>query len=215
MTAANVNLWTDPSHVTDYLARRASFPWRETAYEHLMELLPTSPARVLDLGCGDGQVVGRIVTAHPGVEAIACDFSPEMLGRAREHFAGAPNVQVVEHDLDAPLPAQWGSFDAVVSAFAIHHVVDERKQALYAEVLEHLRPGGVFCNLEHVASPTPELHAAFLGSIGQTLADDDPSNKLAPVETQLGWLRAIGFEQVDCFYKWREIGLLAGVRGAA
>ena len=180
-----------------------------------MELLPPAPGRVLDLGCGDGQVIGRVVDAYPAVEAIACDFSPEMLGRARERFADVAAVTVVEHDLDDPLPPAWGSFDAIVSAFAIHHVVDDRKRALYGEVFEHLAPGGIFCNLEHVASPTPELHEAFLGSIGQTLADDDPSNKLASTEAQLGWLRDIGFEQVDCFYKWREIGLLAGVKPGA
>ena len=215
MAAPDVNLWTDSSHVASYLARRAHFPWRDTAYEHLMELLPPAPHRVLDLGCGDGYVVGRVVDAHPEVEALACDFSPEMLGRARARFERIDAVAVIEHDLDDPLPEAWGSFDAVVSAFAIHHVVDARKRALYGEVFERLTPGGVFCNLEHVSSPTPELHEAFLHSIGQTPAEDDPSNKLAPVDAQLGWLREIGFEQVDCFYKWREIALLAGGKPAA
>jgi len=213
--AGVVNLWGDAAHVRDYLARRAAFPWRDTAYEHLMELVPPAPRRVLDLGCGDGQVVGRVLEAHPAVEAVACDFSPEMLGRALERFDGDPRVEIVAHDLDDPLPEAWGSFDAVVSAFAIHHVVDTRKRALYREVFDRLDPGGVFCNLEHVASPTPELHEAFLLSIGQTICDDDPSNKLAPVERQLGWLRETGFAQVDCFYKWREIGLLAGVKPVA
>jgi len=215
MSAEPVNLWSDSEHAKEYLSRRASFPWRDTAYQHLMELLSPAPRRVLDLGSGDGQVVGRVVDAYPAVEAIACDFSPEMLGRARERFADVTAVTVVEHDLDDPLPQAWGAFDAIVSAFAIHHVVDDRKRALYGEVFDHLAPGGVFCNLEHVASPTPELHEAFLSVLGQTLADDDPSNKLALTEAQLGWLRDIGFEQVDCFYKWREIGLLAGVKPSA
>ena len=49
------------------------------------------------------------------LSADAADFSPEMLDRARERFAGVPEVEVVEHDFDAPLPDDWGSFDAVVS----------------------------------------------------------------------------------------------------
>ena len=164
---------------------------------------------VLDLGCGDGEVISRVLTARPGAVGVACDFSPEMLGRARTRFADTDEVTVVEHDLDAPLPTDWGTFDLVVSAFAIHHVVDERKQALYREVFDVLEPGGLFCNLEHVASATPELHEEFLRVIG---VEDDPSNKLVPVDTQLAWLRDLGFEQVDCFYKWRELALFAGVR---
>jgi len=213
VTAEPVNLWSGADHARTYLERSARKAWREVAYEHLLEIVPEGPRRVLDLGCGDGEVLARVIEVRPGVEAgVACDFSAEMLGRARARFADSEVVDVVEHDLDEPLPRAWGRFDFVVSAFAIHHLVDDRKRALYAEVFDLLEPGGTFCNLEHVASATPELHEAFLAAIGRTLAEDDPSNKLVAVEPQLEWLRAIGFRQVDCFYKWRELALLGGVK---
>ena len=204
------NLWSEREHAERYLAARAGYPRREEGYGALLELLPIGVRRVLDLGCGDGEVAGRVLAAAGEAEVMAVDFSAEMLRRARERFADDARVTVVEHDLDQPLPESWGSFDAVVSAFAIHHVADERKRVLFGEVFGALRAGGVFLNLEHVASPTPELHEAFLSAFGHTIHDDDPSNQLAAVEVQLDWLRGLGFEQVDCHWKWRELALLAG-----
>jgi SAM-dependent methyltransferase len=166
---------------------------------------------VLDLGTGDGYTLALVRAARPGVTAVGVDFSAEMLALARRQFAGDPGVQIAEHDLDDPLP-DLGRFDLVVSSFAIHHCLDERKRALYGEVFRALEPGGRFLNLEHVDSATPQLHVDFLAAIGKTPAEDDPSNKLVAAHTQLAWLREIGFVQVDCHWKWRELALLAGVK---
>ena len=73
-----------------------------------------------------------------------------MLGAARERFAGDSRVTVIEHNMDHLLP-DLGKFDAVISSFAIHHLVHERKRELYGEIYGALNAGAVFCNLEHVA----------------------------------------------------------------
>ena len=215
MTAIKpVNLWTSNEHARDYLERADSISHRSEGESALLEFVPTNTRRILDLGTGDGRLLKlvREELSRRGqgeTEAVAVDFSPTMLEAVRKRFAGEPSVRVVAHNMDEPLPA-LGRFDAVISSFAIHHLVHERKRALYAEIYGLLNAGGVFCNLEHVASPTPRLHEEFLHAIDYTVETEDPSNKLLDVETQLGWLREIGFIDVDCHWKWRELALIVG-----
>ena len=93
-------------------------------------------------------------------------------------------------------------------------------------------PGGVFLNLEHVAPSTPAvdllfteyfvdcLYAHHLRSdpsvLRQEVAEtyynrpDKVENILAPVESQCAWLRQIGFQDVDCFFKVFELALFGG-----
>ena len=208
-SAPEINLWSSAEHALEYLRRADSIPHRVEGEAALLEFLPANAARILDLGSGGGRLLALVKAARPGGEYVALDFSPTMLETLRKLFAAEPRVSVVAHNLDEPLPAM-GNFDAVVSSFAIHHLTHPRKRALYQEVFALLAPGGVFCNLEHVSSPSSRLHAEFLDAI--SCAEEDPSNKLLDVETQLSWLREIGFEDVDCHWKWRGLALLVGIK---
>ncbi|HXJ90405.1 MAG TPA: class I SAM-dependent methyltransferase [Candidatus Binatia bacterium] len=210
-TTGPVNLWTSSEHVDDYLQRADQISHRGEGEAALLEFIPESTRRILDLGTGDGRLLAFVRQRHPETEAVAVDFSAAMLEAVRQRFAQESLVRVVDHNMDLALPA-LGRFDAAISSFAIHHLVHERKRALYGEIFGLLNPGGVFCNLEHVASPTQRLHEQFLHRIGFTVETEDPSNKLLDVETQLGWLREIGFVDVDCQWKWRELALLTGAR---
>ena len=205
----NINRWTSPEHARAYLGRADSISHRTEGESALLEFIPKTAHRILDLGTGDGRLLAMVRDAYPETEAVAIDFSPAMLEAARNRFGNDPSVKVLDHNLDQSLP-ELGKFDAVISSFAIHHLVHERKRALYAEVYGLLAVGGVFCDLEHVASPTSRLHEEFLLGIGWTLETEDPSNKLLDMDTQLAWLREIGFTEVDCHWKWREMALLAG-----
>ena len=206
-----VNLWTSAEHAHDYLERADSISHRGEGESALLEFIPQNTRRILDLGTGDGRLLALVRRQHPDTDAVAVDFSPAMLEVARKRFAGDSRVTIVAHNMDLPLP-ELGKFDAVISSFAIHHLVDERKRDLYGEIFDRLNPGGVFCNLEHVASPTARMHEEFLHAIGYTVETEDPSNKLLDVETQLRWLWEIGFVDVDCHWKWRELALLVGVK---
>jgi tRNA (cmo5U34)-methyltransferase len=141
------------------------------------------------------------------MEAIGLDNSAPMIARARQSFSGESRVRIQEHDLATPLP-DFGRVDLVVSGFAIHHLPHDRKQSLFREIVDTLRPGGVFANLEVVACATPELHEEFNRRIGRP--GGDPEDNLAAVGPQLGWMRDAGLEQVDCNWRWRGFAVLVG-----
>jgi tRNA (cmo5U34)-methyltransferase len=206
------NLWVNEEHAISYLREREALPHRVDALEQLCELLPETVDRVLDLGTGDGITLALVLSVRPDASGIGLDFGDEMLRRARERFGADDRVVLDHHDLEVPLPDGLGEFDVVVSSFAIHHLAPARQRDLYGEVFDRLRPGGRFVNAEHVASPTVELHEEFLAALGRTLYDDDPSNQLVAVEQHLTWLNDIGFSNSDCFWKWRELAVLAGRR---
>jgi tRNA (cmo5U34)-methyltransferase len=211
--SANINLWTSPDHALDYLRRADSIPHRVEGEATLLECLPANPQRVLDLGSGGGRLLRLVRASRPKAEFVAVDFSPTMLAELKTQFADDRRVSVVAHDLNDPLP-DLGRFELVVSSFAIHHLPHDRKRSLYAEVFERLTPCGMFCNLEHVASPSVELHHQFLDKLEIPPAEEDPSNKLLDFEIQLSWFREIGFISVDCLWKWRELALLVGTKPA-
>jgi SAM-dependent methyltransferase len=204
---AGTREWADPARVSEFLGRE--LPHRQGAERELLDALPHRVERVLDLGTGDGRLIALIRGEHPGAHFIGLDSSPPMLARAAERFGVDASVALRDHDLEAPLELD-GDFDAVVSALAIHHLSDERKRSLYGEAHALLRPGGAFANLDLVTSASAREHARFRAAIGRV--QDDPGDRLAELCAQLQWLRAAGFDEVDCRFKWLELALLVGVK---
>ena len=219
--------------------RSLLIPHREEQLAIMLRLLRTGrePRRALDLGCGGGILLATLLAAFPDARGVGVDYSPPMLEAAREKLAefGA-RALLREGDLGSPawLEAAEGPFDAVVSGYCIHHLPDEGKRAVYAEIFSLLAPGGLFVHAEHVASATPEGEALFDDAMSEHLhrrrtergeqvtleevrrdfltRPDRAANKCVPVEPQLEWLRDIGFEQVDCYWKWFELAIFAGKR---
>jgi tRNA (cmo5U34)-methyltransferase len=173
------------------------------------------PANILDLGCGDG-ILGRfLLDTLPASQGVFVDFSDPMLAEARKSLSAIAGVSFVRADFSTPrwvdAIAPHRPFDIVVSGFAIHHEPDERKKTLYSEIHDLLAPGGIFLNLEHVASFSAageqlfdeffmdhlqDFHSRSDPDISrETIADtysnrpDKEENILAPVEEQCRWLR--------------------------
>jgi tRNA (cmo5U34)-methyltransferase len=204
--------WNEPAQAVEYLDRIAELAPRAQGETVLRDALPERPRSVLDLGCGDGRLAGLVLDARPSItRALAIDRSPPMLERAVERFLLDDRVRVSRWDLNDSIRG-LGTFDLIVSGFAIHHLEDERKQQLFAEVGDQLEPGGWFFNLEVTKSSTPELHRHFLEAIGRR--EEDPEDRLVSSGTQAEWMRDAGLTDVHCRWRWRGFALLAG-RGRA
>jgi tRNA (cmo5U34)-methyltransferase len=205
--------WQTIEHALAYLARADKLPHRTEGEKALLEQIPLDAKHVMDLGTGDGRLLALVRLHNPSIEGVGLDFSDPMIEQAKKRFANDKQVTIVKHDFSLSLPAKrLGCFDVIVSSLSIHHLTHPRKNQLYTEIFNLLNPKGVFCNLEHVSSSTENLHTKFLAAISWTPESEDPSNKLLDVETQLRWLREIGFIDVDCAWKWLELALLAGFK---
>ena len=102
-----------------YILWDDAIPHRTEGEAALLEQLPANVHLVLDLGADDERLLALVKLAQPGCAGVGLDFSPTMLEKARECFAGDDSVWVVEQDLGKSLADLGGRFDAVVSCSAI------------------------------------------------------------------------------------------------
>ena len=234
-------IWKDREVAKAFLTERSLLiPDRPRQLEVLLRVLRLScpqARRILDLGAGDGILLAALLEAFPQADGVAVDFSPLMLEQAGQRLGRfGQRANCLEADLQTP---NWkaslaGPFDVIVSGFAIHHLADERKRAMYQEIFDLLSAGGVFLNCEHVASATPRIEQMFDDAMTEHLYQrrkekgesvtpeqvrqdflqrpDRAANILAPVEDQCRWLREIGFRDVDCFWKYFELAIFGGMK---
>ncbi len=201
-------------------------------YQHLSGGNPGS--KVLDLGCGDGFFISALLAAEKRpVAAVLVDGSAGMLDAARQRLAGRDGAidfrrasfqeLLVEDRLDH-------DFDLVFSSLAIHHLGLEEKIDLYRFIYDHLRPGGQFFNFDAVLSPTEDLEKCYLALWAAWIrqhpgpADRDrqlpvpeqykanPDNSPDTLKVQLAALDEIGFEAVDCPFKYGIFALFGGMK---
>jgi len=100
--------------------------------------LPAPPARVLDIGCGQGELV-RLLLAD-GYQARGVDVSAEQVRIARH----AGLRQVDEGDLHTYLAGTPASWDAIVATDVLEHLVKPDVLRAFDQVRRALAPGGVF-----------------------------------------------------------------------
>lgn len=142
-------------------------PDREERFRIMLDMVEAlvGPApRVLDLACGTGSITARLLARFPDATSTGVDLDPALLAIAEGTFAGDERVSLVTADLKDPhwtakLPHD--SYDAVLTATALHWLHREPLAALYGQVAGLVRDGGVFMNADHmIDDSTPRINAA-------------------------------------------------------
>jgi len=236
----------NPDFVAKFLQNvRGTIPLAIEQIEMMLQLIAIARGdrltTFLDLGCGDGVLASAILNEHPHARGVLVDFSAPMLDAARRHLqAHSSRLEFLEADFHQPgwvrRIAPHAPLDAVVCSFAIHHLPEARKRALYREIFDLLAPEGLFINIEHVYSATRWTESVLDDYMIDAIFGDElktsPGRKRteiardyyahaqqhagspAPLEVQCDWLREIGFTDVECFLKVQELAVFGGQRPA-
>jgi tRNA (cmo5U34)-methyltransferase len=199
-------------------------------YKHFVS--ENAEARILDLGCGDGLFIQELLKSFAPAKVMLVDGSAAMLEAAKErlgndetlYFAQASFQELLSND---PLNE---SYDFVYSSFAIHHLPFKEKKELYAYIHKRLSPGGCFVNYDVVCPPFDELESWYFSLWRQWIevypAEErreellgtpekykgDPENMPDTLESQLETLKNVGFNNVDCYFKYGIFCLFGGTK---
>ncbi|AGZ41848.1 class I SAM-dependent methyltransferase [Actinoplanes friuliensis] len=137
------------------LQQEAFLPDREHRFTTMLDAVGAvtddAPPRVLDLAGGTGTISLRTLARFPGAEVTVVDQDPVLLALATASLGD--RATIIAADLGDP---SWTAalphrrYDAVLTATALHWLPPERLTTLYGEILQVLRPGGVFANADHM-----------------------------------------------------------------
>ena|SRR5579864_5458094 len=233
----NAAIWKSPEIARTFAAQHEQREGRRREQLQLMaRLLPFGAGDTftfVDLGAGTGAASRAFLDEYPRAQAVLAEYSPQMTAEGLKLMAAYPGrYRYVEFDM---LSGDWSCFgdqrfDAAVSTLSIHHLPDARKQGIFQEVFQHLQPGGWYVNFDPVRASDDDVEA-----IWQRINDRyDPAaaqqrehrtaqelaryhnhvRYMCPLEPQLNWLQAAGFQGVDVYWKRLDYVIYAGYKPA-
>jgi demethylmenaquinone methyltransferase/2-methoxy-6-polyprenyl-1,4-benzoquinol methylase len=188
------------------------FLWRPRALWDLDRFRTDATAvrRVLDLGCGTGELTRQVLRHYPGSVVTGADFTPEMLEGAARALAARDRGRVeLTRSTARRLPFRDAQFDLVVSGFVARNLPD--LPGAFAEVRRVLAPGGSAMILDITGPSQPFLRSLFLAYfdsvvplLGAAVGSEGPYTYLPrslrhlPTTPEIvGLLRTVGFARAE------------------
>jgi len=157
----------------------------ELLFRRLDRLVPGG-GRMLDLGCGTGQMLLRYASRHEQAEGV--DHSPEMLAHARERLdrAGLDRVRLARRNLFEFLAEPGPEYDLVTCVGCLHHLPAGTLAAFFPAVASRLKRGGRLLFAEPVAVDPTDIP----GPVARW-------NAASVMRERAAWLEDAGAEEPD------------------
>lgn len=226
MTAGAARYFGARAAAYDSLVHRA-IPVYGEMVDRLVLYAPEAPRRILELGCGTGNLSIALARSFPDSELTVVDGSPEMLSITAERLAGDMALDCVHASFEE-LQLRSASFDLVTSCLSLHHLAALRDT--FARVFDALVPGGRLVYADQMGAAKPEHFALNYGrmvdfwrsrghldeteieSLEDHVRDHD---HYQPIAHQLEELAAVGFEELDVVWRSWMWGVVTAARPVA
>lgn len=195
-------------------------------YDEMLDLMleyvwNDSPKRILELGCGSGNLTERILKKFPNAKLTAVDASGRMIDIARHRFSEWRELEFKQAAFQQ-LAFPKDTYDLIVSSISIHHLNDEEKLALFQHARDWLSPNGIFTFCDQFAGESPYLysrHMEFWHSASKAMGateqewEDWMSHQEAhdfhsSIQLHFDLLSQAGFKMIDCtrrYFLWTTL----------
>lgn len=237
-------VWTEEDSAAYLAFSQVITPSRGEQFELLATLVPGhagEPFEIVEVGCGGGELAEHLLEQFTQARYLGLDGSDTMLRTAQSRLSRfGDRVRLAPFRLEAErtwLQAITQPVRCFVSSLVVHHLSDDRKQALYQRLHDALEPGGALLLIDVVLPRSPRAvralaqnwdslvrkqSQALTGSLDSyhqfregewnCYSHPDPMDLPAPLFAQLKWLEQAGFRDVDCFWQRAGHALFGGYR---
>lgn len=170
--------------------------------------------KILDLGCGTGNITQKALNRFPEAEVTCLDLSENMIEIAKDKLSSYENIEYIVGDFtQMELNTKY---DVVLSSLALHHIPnDEEKEAMYKDIYETLEKDGVFYNADVIKANSnynEELNNKIAiqemkenGVTDEEIAEHKGKRDANDIPTTLikhiKMLENVGFKEIDVIWK--------------
>ncbi len=181
--------------------------------------------KILDLGCGTGNITLKALGRFPEAEVTCLDLSENMIEIAKNKLSDYEKVNYILGDftkmeLDT-------KFDVVLSSLALHHIeTDEEKELMYKSIYDVLEKDGVFYNADVI-----KANSSYIEDLNNKIAFEDMKNNGVSDEeisehkgkrdandipttlfNHIKMLENVGFKEIDVIWKYYSNAVYGGTK---